>query len=111
MQCLRIALIPAYQPTQQLLSLLKEAKNNSFQIIIVDDGSDEKSNEIFESASQFGTVLHHTHNKGKGQAIKTGLSYIREHYPADCIIVTMDADGQHCVMDAKKNMQDRSEAS
>lgn len=39
MQPLWIALIPAYQPTEQLLLLLKEAKSKGFQIVIVDDGS------------------------------------------------------------------------
>lgn len=42
---------------------------------------------------------------GKGQAIKTGLSYIQNHFPADCIIVTMDADGQHRAADAQKICQ------
>lgn len=105
MPSLRIALIPAYQPTEQLLLLLKEAKNKGFQIIVVDDGSNKDSDNIFQSSARFGTVLRHTRNKGKGQAIKTGLSYIQKHYPADCIIVTMDADGQHRVADAEKICQ------
>lgn len=97
-----IALIPAYQPEKQLLSLLEEAKKNEFQILIVDDGSNGISQQIFQSAAQYGLVLRHAQNRGKGQAIKTGLLYIREHYPKDCIIVTMDSDGQHQVKDAKK---------
>lgn len=97
-----IILIPAYQPEKQFLSLLEEAKKDEFQILIVDDGSDGNSRQIFQSAVQYGLVLHHAQNRGKGQAIKTGLLYIREHYPKDCIIVTMDADGQHQVKDAKK---------
>lgn len=105
MQPLWIALIPAYQPTQQLLSLLKEAKSKNFQIVVVDDGSNQDATAIFAAATRFGTVLHHVHNRGKGQAIKTGLSYIRDHYPADCIVVTVDADGQHRVADAQKICQ------
>ena len=102
MQFLWIALIPAYRPKEPLLSLLKEAKEEGFHIIVVDDGSGAESNEIFASAAWFGTVLYHAQNMGKGQAIKTGLSYIQDHYSADCIIVTMDADGQHRVADAQK---------
>lgn len=105
MQSLWIALIPAYQPTEQLLLLLQEAKSEGFQIIVVDDGSDKSLHEIFASVTWFGTVLHHEQNIGKGQAIKTGLSYIQDHFPADCIIVTMDADGQHRVTDAQKVCQ------
>ena len=76
MQSLWIALIPAYQPTDQLLLLLQEAKSKGFQLVVIDDGSDKSLNEIFASAVWFGTVLHHEQNMGKGQAIKTGLSYI-----------------------------------
>ena len=105
MQSLWIALIPAYQPTDQLLLLLQEAKSKGFQIVVINDGSDEALHEIFVSAAWFGTVLHHGQNMGKGQAIKTGLSYIQDHFPADCIIVTMDSDGQHRAADAQKICQ------
>ncbi len=105
MQSLWIALIPAYQPTDQLLLLLQEAKSKGFQLVVIDDGNDKSLNEIFASAVWFGTVLHHEQNMGKGQAIKTGLSYIQNHFPADCIIVTMDADGQHRAADAQKICQ------
>lgn len=105
MQSLWIALIPAYQPIDQLRLLLQEAKSKGFQIVVIDDGSDKSLNEIFTSAACFGTVLHHGQNMGKGRAIKTGLSYIQDHFPADCIIVTMDADGQHRVADAQKICQ------
>lgn len=105
MRCLRIALIPAYQPTEQLITLLHEAKSKGFQIVVVDDGSNKSTNDIFVSAARFGTVLRHVENMGKGQAIKTGLSFIQSQYPADCTVVTLDADGQHRVADAKKICQ------
>lgn len=85
--------------------LLQEAKSKGFQIVVIDDGSDKALHEIFASAAWFGTVLHHGQNMGKGQAIKTGLSYIQDHFPADCIIVTMDTDGQHRAADAQKICQ------
>lgn len=59
-----IILIPAYQPENQLLSLLEEAKKDEFQILIVDDGSDGNSRQIFQSAVQYGPVLHHAQNRG-----------------------------------------------
>lgn len=102
MRCLWVALIPAYQPTEQLITLLHEAKSKGFQIVVVDDGNSKNTNDIFASAARFGTVLRHAKNMGKGRAIKTGLSFIRSEYPADCIVVTMDADGQHRVADAQK---------
>jgi glycosyltransferase involved in cell wall biosynthesis len=43
---------------------------------------------------------HHSGNKGKGRALKTGLAYIKENFPKDSVVVTLDADGQHTVKDA-----------
>lgn len=97
-----IAMIPAYQPTEQLISLVQEAKSQGFQVVVINDGSNTDTNDIFAFAARFGTVLRHVENMGKGQAIKTGLSFIQSQYLADCTIVTLDADGQHRVADAKK---------
>lgn len=98
-----IALVTAYQAAEQFLLLLEEAKNSGFELLVVDDGSGENFRKVFRAAARYGTVLCHAGNKGKGQAIKTGLSYIREHCPRDCTVVTMDANGQHRVVDAKRS--------
>lgn len=101
MQPVFVALIPAYQPTFQLIQIAAEIKNKGFQLIIVDDGSKAETKPIFLGASSYGVVLHHPQNMGKGRALKTGLAYIQTHYP-DSIVVTLDADGQHSVDDAEK---------
>ncbi len=83
--------------------LLAQAKKSGFLPIIVNDGSGPESSGLFREASEYGTVLIHPTNLGKGRAIKTGLSYIRSHYPLErCTVVTMDADGQHRVSDAER---------
>ncbi len=97
-----IALIPAYQPTALLLELLKKVQEHGFQAVVVNDGSDAESEELFLQAEGYADVLRHEVNKGKGCAIKTGLSYIKERFTADCVIVTLDADGQHRVVDAER---------
>lgn len=102
MQSTWIALIPVYQPSESLLQLLEEAKSKGFHIIVVNDGSSQTAKDIFRRAAEYGTVLNHSQNLGKGRAIKTGLYYIQTHYSCDrCIVVTMDADGQHKVSDAE----------
>lgn len=98
----RIALIPAYEPDEGLIPFLQEIKENGFDIVVVNDGSSEDTKKIFEEANAYGSVLVHPVNLGKGQALKTGLSFIKNDYPAECVIVTMDADGQHRVKDAVK---------
>ena len=97
-----IVLIPAYEPNVQLPMLAKDIWGAGLQLVIVDDGSGEKYSEVFEEASEYGEVLFHEQNRGKGRALKTGLFHIRDHFPRDCIVVTMDCDGQHRISDALK---------
>ena len=139
-----IVLIPAYEPGQSLLELLRDLSDYSFDhngdrdhdsshnlsgshahdtsIIVVDDGSGPDYATIFDEARSFATVLTHKENRGKGAALKTGLSYIektyidqpysenscsekspgKERFDPAAVIVTMDADGQHRVADAMK---------
>ena len=106
-----IALIPAYEPDEKILGLTDELIEKGFDIVIVDDGSGPDCGELFEELSQKATVLTHGSNRGKGAALKTGLSFINKYMaytesvltPAgsetvsgrDTVIVTVDADGQH----------------
>lgn len=98
----KIALIPAYEPADELLNLVVQLSDAHFKIVLVDDGSGENYRRIFSAAKRFAEVLIHETNKGKGKAIKTGLAYIKRHYPENSVVVTMDADGQHSVTDAIK---------
>ncbi len=97
-----IALIPAYQPAEGLIDLLEELTDSGFDIIVVNDGSSAEYEDIFVKASVYAMVLSHSHNRGKGAALKTGLKYIESRYGEDCTVVTMDADGQHTSDDALK---------
>lgn len=97
-----IALIPAYEPDETLLKLLSELKAADYETVVVDDGSGAKYSEIFVRASADALVLTHDTNMGKGAALKTGLLYIEENCPADCVVVTLDADGQHKIPDAER---------
>ena len=106
-----IALIPAYEPDEKIKKLADELAERGFDIVVVDDGSGPDYAELFEELSQKATVLTHAVNRGKGAALKTGLSYINKYMaytesvltPAgaetvsgrDAVIVTVDADGQH----------------
>ncbi len=98
----RIALIPAYQPEPMLLTLLCEVKKSGFEAVVVNDGSSGEAAELFKRAEEYAVVLTHTENRGKGAAIKTGLSYIHKHYLSGYVVVTLDADGQHRISDAVK---------
>lgn len=96
-----IALIPAYQPTRLLLDLLEELRAAGMVPVVIDDGSSPQADPLFSAAAEYGTVLIHPVNLGKGSALKTGFSYLQERFSEqDFIVVTMDADGQHRVKDA-----------
>ncbi|MBR2983175.1 MAG: bifunctional glycosyltransferase family 2/GtrA family protein [Kiritimatiellae bacterium] len=92
-----VVLIPAYNPDEKLLALLAELKERFFRVVLVDDGSTD-GREIFDRASgMVEKLLTHPVNRGKGAALKTGLSCIGERD-----VVTADADGQHTVDDILK---------
>ncbi len=90
-------IIPAYEPDQRLLYLLKNlTEKNLSMTVIVDDGSGAEYQTIFQECERkyHAVVLRHSANTGKGSALKTAFSYCLEHMdPKGC--VTADADGQH----------------
>ncbi len=96
-----IVIIPAFEPDDKLIVLLQQIKaETDYSAIVVDDGSTKKASEFIEKAALYATVLHHQTNIGKGAAIKTALEHIKNNFPANAVIVTMDADGQHKLSDA-----------
>lgn len=97
-----IIVIPVYQPEPALEQLVDELWNNGDFIIVVDDGSNEESRQIFRKLSEKVIILHHTENKGKGAAIKTALTYIRDNFLGYDVIGVMDGDGQHLTEDMEK---------
>lgn len=99
--CMKIALIPAYKPDKEMLGIVEQLANRNFSVVVVNDGSGEEFGSIFENAAEnsYVKVLVHDVNRGKGEALKTGLRYIRENFTAPYCVVTVDADGQHRIND------------
>ena len=85
-------IIPAYNEETGIKSTLEklvEGKyHEKYEIIIVDDGSTDKTKEISEEFPV--RVVSHTVNKGYGAALKTGIRKSTTDK-----IVLMDSDGQH----------------
>ena len=98
----KIALIPAYEPDNKLLELLKELNKKKMFVVLVDDGSGKAYEEIFDESKNYAYVISYDKNQGKGYALKTGLRYIKENIDEEYIVITMDSDGQHTVEDAEK---------
>jgi glycosyltransferase involved in cell wall biosynthesis len=76
-------IVPAYNEEDGIVSFLKELrrevknnKNVEVELIVVNDGSTDKTPEQLESIPDI-TVLHHKHNYGYGAALKTGFRTAR----------------------------------
>ncbi|MCM8786228.1 MAG: glycosyltransferase family 2 protein [Candidatus Omnitrophica bacterium] len=93
-----LVIIPAYNEEKTIGQLLKNLKKYFKNILVIDDGSKDKTKEISEKENVI--VISHKVNKGKGEALKTGFRYaIEKGFPA---VITMDGDGQHFPEDAIK---------
>ena len=102
----KIALIPSYKPDNTLVNLVKNLSKENIDIVIIDDGSGPKYKEILDKCQEYANIISYEENKGKGYALKTGLKYIKDKYTKDYIVVTMDCDGQHAIIDAKRIMDE-----
>ena len=95
-------IIPAFEPKENLITIIDRIWELGNQIIVVDDGSSEDKRELFHILSEKAIIIHHEKNMGKGAAIKTAMDYIINNL-WDCDIVgVMDADGQHLPEDMEK---------
>ncbi len=92
-----IALVPAYEPDKNLPRIVNELKENNFDVIVINDGSDINYKEFFDACNT--KIISYPTNRGKGYALKKGLEYVKNNYEK-YIIVTIDSDGQHTVEDA-----------
>ncbi|HWQ47762.1 MAG TPA: glycosyltransferase family 2 protein [Methanosarcina sp.] len=84
-------ILPAFNEEVSIGSVVLLTRYYADNVIVVDDGSSDRTAEIARKAGA--EVVQHGTNKGKGAALKTGFA-AADNLGAD-IIVTMDSDGQH----------------
>jgi len=88
-------IIPAYNEARGIENVLRHLtssireKNMSATVIVVDDGSTDDTAKIARTIGGI-VVISHSHNKGYGAAIKTGVRAAESEW-----VLTYDADGQH----------------
>jgi len=90
-----VAVIPAYNEQISLGSVILLARQYVDTVIVVDDGSKDRTSEVARSAGA--KLIKLDENMGKAYALLLGLRAAREH---NCKAVVMfDADGQHLTRD------------
>lgn len=99
-----VIIIPTLNPDERLMKLVEKLRVSNIPIVIINDGSKEECNDIFEMLRlRFQCdIFSHSVNMGKGAAIKTGIRYVSQMYPHSCGVVTADGDGQHAAEDILK---------
>lgn len=85
------AVIPAYNEEKHIGDVVRRTRQQLDDILVVDDGSADKTAERAREAGA--EVIVHEINRGKGETIKTGLRHWMDRQ-ADFVII-LDADGQH----------------
>ena len=97
-----ILIVPAHNPSEELISIVANLRSDFRNIVIVNDGSDPQYDWIFDLAARYATILTHGENRGMGAALKTGFGFALESNLNVAGIVAADADGQHCSEDIRR---------
>lgn len=93
--------IAAYNEETRLGATLRQVCRLPVNVVVVDDGSRDNTHEV--ALQHDAWVLQHHINCGQGAALQTGIDFALQQGAG--IIVTFDADGQHCVEDLEALVQ------
>ncbi len=92
-------IIAAYNEEKKISAVIDAIKKQGYSnIVVVDDGSEDRTKEVAETAGAY--VLQHIMNRGQGAALKTGIDFALQQGAE--ILVTFDADGQHQAEEIKR---------
>src|SRR5947207_3567618 len=85
------AVIPAYREEKHISDIVRRTRQELDHVLVVDDGSEDKT--AMRAREAGAEVIVHSQNRGKGEAIKTGLRYWLDRQFVH--VIMLDADGQH----------------
>lgn len=93
-------LIPVYNHEHAVGAVVQAVLGSGLHCILVDDGSSSacaQSLDRIAAASPQIVLLRHTLNRGKGEAVITGIRHAAQTGYTHALQI--DADGQHCTAD------------
>ena len=84
--------VPVYNEERHVEAVLREVRRYSPHILVVNDGSTDRTPELL-ARRQGVALVTHSHNRGYGAALVSAFEYALRHGYE--VLVTMDCDGQH----------------
>ncbi|MBN2342653.1 MAG: glycosyltransferase family 2 protein [Deltaproteobacteria bacterium] len=98
-------LLPTYNNVSTLLPMVEELAGFQLPMVVVNDGSGASMKPVFEQLEKRAdvTVVHRTHNGGKGAAVRDGIRWAQQSGYTH--VLQMDADRQHAVEDVPRFLE------
>src|SRR5213594_237130 len=95
------AIIPAYCEEKHVGNVVRRTRQQLDHVLVIDDGSNDQTAQRAREAGA--EVIVHSQNRGKGEAIKTGLGHwLAAASPSGggldreiAWVILLDSDGQH----------------
>lgn len=100
-----VAIVPAYNESSQIGSVVRGLFYHVDTVLVVDDGSTDDTAQLAKEAGA--VVVSHPINRGQGASLETGHEWARR--AGVHAIVHFDADGQHSHDDVTRALQLMSE--
>ena len=98
-----VVVLPAYNEEKGIVPLLQRiqlvARTWFFEpvkVVVVDDRSEDSTvDQVLSLRSEVVELVRHEHNRGLGEALRTGILAALKMCQESDVIVTMDADNSH----------------
>src|SRR5947207_1078817 len=84
--------IPVYNEERHLAAVLEEVRRFARHILVVNDGSTDRTAELLAAEKDL-CIVTHRQNRGYGAALMSAFAFALDHRVD--VLLTMDCDGQH----------------
>ncbi len=84
--------LPIYNEERHLVDVLEQVRQHADSILVVDDGSSDRTPQLLAKISGI-EVVRHFENAGYGAALQTAFNFATAN--GYDVLVTIDCDGQH----------------